>query len=509
MELSDIRENYWEFDFSKPRDIETYGKELVGHTFNEILSLGIEPGEGVADKDYGDASYKGGLGTLIEEHAYGYPANNDDRPDFFEAGIELKTTCYDVLKNGDISAGERLVLTMIPYDREITDDLYQSHCWSKSNSIMLIFYERDRTKNKYDQVIKYATLFSFPEEDLKIIEDDYKTISTLVRQGRADELSESLTMYLGACTKGSTAEKSWVPQFYAPDRKAKKRAFSLKRSYMDYILHEYVMKGKETYVHEDQTEHKQVAGRGQAILKDASNLNEQTFEEYVESVINTHVGKTDKELCREFGVEYTGNKAQWTTLVYEMLGVHGDQAEEFVKAGINVRVVREEANGQRIKESMSLNPFDFIQVAEETWEESWLKSHFDETRFFFVVFQKGDDGARLKGCSFWNMPEKDKEWLYRCWEDTQQTIRKGVELKVEESPSGKVRVTNNLPKAKDNPVAHVRPHASKSAYLFADGTVIGDIKKDAKELPDGRYMTTQSFWLNSSYLQQILKSEGL
>ncbi len=36
---------------------------------------------------------------------------------------------------------------------------------------------------------------------------------------------------------------------------------------------------------------------------------------------------------RSIRVGYTGNKAQWTTLVCRMLGIKNNAAEEFVKAG--------------------------------------------------------------------------------------------------------------------------------------------------------------------------------
>ena len=40
-----------------------------------------------------------------------------------------------------------------------------------------------------------------PEEDMKIIRADYEKIISYIQDGRADELSEGMTTYLGACTK--------------------------------------------------------------------------------------------------------------------------------------------------------------------------------------------------------------------------------------------------------------------------------------------------------------------
>jgi len=47
---------------------------------------------------------------------------------------------------------------------------------------------------------------------------------------------------------------------------------------------------------------------------------------------------------------------------------------------------------------------------------------------------------------------------------------------------------------------YICPHASKSAYLLKDGTSRGNIQSDGDKLPDGQWMTHQSFWLNNTYI---------
>lgn len=229
-------------DFSDPSSIERYAANLDGMTFRDILELGIAPEGESAPKDFGSKKYKGGMGTLIEERYFGYKANSDDRPDFPEAGVELKATCFDVLKNGRKSAGERLVLTMIPYDRPVSLDYDSSHLKTKLSNILLIYYGRDRSIDKYDQRIERAVMVRLPEEDMKIIRADYEKIISYIQDGRADELSEGMTTYLGACTKGATEATMWADQYYEyfntdtgeiERHRAKRRAFSLKRSYMD------------------------------------------------------------------------------------------------------------------------------------------------------------------------------------------------------------------------------------------------------------------------------------
>ena len=66
---------------------------------------------------------------------------------------------------------------------------------------------------------------------------------------------------------------------------------------------------------------------------------------------------------------------------------------------------------------------------------------------------------------------------------------------------------NNLPKKNANEIIHIRPHAQKSAYLFSNGQTMGNINRDANELPDGQWMTTQSFWINNEYILEQLNCD--
>lgn len=447
-------------DLSNPDELLRYAKKLVGHSFREVLMLGISPDDSPV-KDYGNVKFKGGMGTLIEECYFGYKANSDEHPDFPDAGVELKATCYDIKMDGELSAGERLSITNIHYDERIEANLEDSGVWRKASLILLIYY--------------------------------YGLIQKMVMDGEADMLSESLTRYLGACTKGATAAKSWVNQYRNPARQAKQRNFCFKRQYMDYVLRHYVMSEPED---------------SESIIDDASVLNELTFDEYVLSVINAHAGKTDKQLCEMLGMEYTGNKAQWVSITYKLLGLRGEHAQEFEKAGISVRTIRVKPHGG-VKESLSLDTFDFIELLEEEdWEHSDLFTYFDETRFLFVVFQQVDDSMVLRGARFWSMPITDLEDpLHDVWDKTREVIAEGVELVPTRQKNGKIVVKNNLPGKQDNPVAHVRPHTGKSAYRFMDGSEIGDVERHASPLPDGRWMTKQSFWLNNDYVYGIVDLE--
>src|SRR5699024_2714372 len=71
-----------------------------------------------------------------------------------------------------------------------------------------------------------------------IIKQDWETIVSKVKAGRAHELSEADTNYLGACPKGAS-KKSLRSQPYSEEL-AMQRAFSLKQSYMTTLVRKLI-----------------------------------------------------------------------------------------------------------------------------------------------------------------------------------------------------------------------------------------------------------------------------
>lgn len=104
-----------EYDETNPISIETYGKRLIGKTFQDICDEDDMPKAAVVretenyEVKHENKKRKGGLGELVEERYFHYQSNNDARPDFDKAGVELKVTPYKINKNGSISAKERLI----------------------------------------------------------------------------------------------------------------------------------------------------------------------------------------------------------------------------------------------------------------------------------------------------------------------------------------------------------------------------------------------------------------
>lgn len=484
----------YRYDHTDPLSIEEYGKRMIGLTFGEILSMAVN-GAASDAAEYGNVSRKGGLGNLIEERFFGYKANSESEPDFKEAGVELKATPYERKRNGELRAGERLVLTMIANDKPVDADFYTSHLWHKCKLILLVYYLRDKSLgSNMLYSVDYVKLFTPTAVDLAIIEQDYKDIIEKIQDGKAHELSEGDTMYLGACTKGATAEKSTVPQFYPPHIPARRRAFCYKNSYMTHVLNDYIVKDITTYEPEE------------SIITDADVLADKTFQQYIIDRISQHAGKTDKQLCEQFDREYNNNKAQWVDLAYRMLGIRSNRAEEFVKANIVVKAIRIEKSG-KMTENSPLPPFKYKELIAEKWEDSTLCNYFEETKFLFVVYKSNGSEYFLKGCQFWNMPYEDFEVVHEGWQKIVDVIRDGVVLTPTQTKNGIV-IKNNFPKKADNKIIHIRPHAQKRYFKFEDGTILGDgTESHANELPDGRWMPNHSFWMNNDYIVSQIKEE--
>ena len=502
-----MKKKLFDYDDRSVDSIYQYAKQLEKMTFREVKEMFdssprksyvnmyelTNPDIKPQDCSFFGGSFnqnaKGQLGNFLERMFFGYNPNSNQGADFPKAGLELKLTTIDRDSKGGFRAGERLVITNISYDEPIEEDFYKSHVWEKIQKILLIHYVRDKSIDRLDYQVEFVNIFSpsWFEEDLAIIIQDYNAIVKKIKEGKAHELSESDTRYLGACTKGETAEKSIRPQYYG-NQPAKKRSFCFKVSYMNYLLQERVLNNALHY---------------ESILH---GLDTTDFEEYTLKMINAHIGMTDKELCYEYGREYNNNKAQWNDLTFRMIGIKGNNAEEFVKSNIVVKTIRIEENGKN-KESMSFPPFKFKELVSEEWEESTIYNYFETTRFLFVVYQRSGDNYILQGAQMWNMPYYDLNvTVKREWEHIRNTIANGVTFTITAMNDGSFLVRNNLPGISDSEIIHVRPHANKAAYKLKNGFQIGNINRDANELPDGQWMTTQSFWINSKYiLKQLVK----
>lgn len=481
------------YDETKPESIEEYAKKLIGKTFYDVIIDYFYDDEKILNKRnyYNNPKGKGSLGNLLEKYYFMYKPNNNSRADFEKANTELKVTPYEKNKNNKIIAGERLVITMIPNSEPIEPNFEKSHLLNKLKLILLILYYRDRSIERVDYKINYVKLFSIISEickkDYEIIKKDYEIITNKIINGKAHELSESDTRYLGACTKGTNAKKILKKQYYNDKIPAKRRAFALKQSYMTHVINEYIMENVQTY---------------DSII-DNKKIDPKNFESEIINIINNNKGKTEYELYKEFDVKMAKNRN--STLVNRMLGVKTKNSIEFNKANIEIKTIRVKKNGDP-KESMSFPTFEIKKLIKENFENSELCNLFEEKRFLFVVFRENLEGKfELKGGKFWNMPINELETIGKTeWEKYKREFKNEIKFEIKRFNNGKVKVLNSLSKEKENKIFHVRPHAKKSAYIIKGIKYGNGNKKDMDTLPNGDMMTKQCFWLNKEYVKKII-----
>ncbi|ERJ11907.1 Sau3AI family type II restriction endonuclease [Haloplasma contractile] len=453
-----------EYDYTDINSIYCYAKELEGKKFKDIGT----------NENY-VRNIKGGLGQFLEEEYFGYEVNSRAEADFIEAGVELKVTPFKRNKNKTISAKERLVLNIINYMEEVNNSFEESSFWRKNSKILMVFYEWLKDVKREEYEITKTILYQFPEEDLEIIKDDWETIVSKIRSGQAHTLSESDTMYLGACTKG--VNKSSVREQPCSEEPAMQRAYSLKQSYMTFLLRNYVFGDKKS----------------ERIIQNKSELKDTTLEQYILNKLEDYYGQSIDELMKQYNIK--GNPKQKVQMVAsKILGLTDKlgKTEEFQKANIKVKSIRVEKNGS-INESMSFPSFKFKKLLQETWETSELRQMFEQTKFLFFIVEKNKTGEYiLNKTIFWNMPVSILDGpVKETWEETVRVLKEGVKLK----PSGN-KVFNNLPGSKLNSVCHVRPHTSKASYEPHN--------PNSDELPDGKWMTKQCFWLDKKFITQII-----
>lgn len=460
-------------EFYDKKTLFEYAKKSIGIPFRTI------------DINNRLSSVKGGIGQVMEEGYFGYKINNKSEADFKHLNVELKVTPFKK-HNDKISAKERLVLNIINYMKEHALTFETSSFWQKNQSILMMFYEHMSDVPRYDWSISETILYEFPEEDLIIIKNDWETIVNKIRQGKAEELSEGMTIYLGACTKGATSESSYREQPFS-SVKAKQRAFSFKQSYMNYLLKNYVFGDKTdpkilkkiTYPSSKQL----IDTPQEKIVKDMSELKNTGFETYLINKFKPYYGRSQQSLIKQFNLNPT-NKSVNEQIASKMLGINGKiaKSEEFIKANLSVKTIRLNRDGKSMKESMSFKHFDFIELTQQDWEESDMFKSVEESRFLFVIFQFNEHNELFfRNVQFWNMPYEDIQEVKKVWLKAKAAIQNGLIL------TKTIKGTeSNLPKSTENPVAHVRPHAQKA--------------DDMLPLPDGRKHTKQSFWLNNSYI---------
>ncbi len=450
------------YDVTSKESILEYARKLEGKTVyqtthdNSIYD-GMPIGE--QEKEY---SGKGGFGQYLEEEYFHKRNDSASTADFFEAGLELKTTPLKSMRGGTLQAKERIVLGMIDFYAVIHEEFHTSHFLEKNSDILLVFYIHNSLQQYHDLEINLVDIWECVKEDGRQIKQDWELIVNKIKMGKAHEISEGDTLYLGACTKGATREKSQRAQPNSQNL-AHARAFCFKIQYANHI-YKTLLERKEYR----ESKYKHILSQEQA-----------TLEEIIAEKFEPFLGMSVLAICQLLRIPFNPRaKNFYATITKRILGADADQSiYEFDAAGIQIKTIRLEPNG-KCREAMSFKQIRFTEIIDEEWEDSDL--YFTLTsKFVLIIFSHSheDDPYILDRVKLWNMPEKDLETVKNVWLDTQEKIISGD--------------YEHFTKSSDRMISHVRPKGRDSEDLMIT--------------PQGTKEKKKCFWLNRDYVMSIIE----
>jgi DNA mismatch repair protein MutH len=433
------------YDKTSVESIYEYAALLTGKSLSEVVELP----ENVANQHN-----RGDLGLLVEKYYFQHVPQSNSGPDFAEAGVELKTTGVRKKSDGQYVAKERLVLTMINYESIVNETWEESSFYYKCQLMLLMFYlySQDVSVENRKFVLN-PIICDLKKMDLSVIKDDWLVIQRKVKEGKAHELSEGDTFVLAACRKGSGGATEQLRSQPFSKIKAKSRAFSFKPGFITKLI---------------SGNFEEEGG-----IFDTKNVNMDTA---TKERFAAYIGKSIDQIATEVGFVKGGNryKSYLRDLAVKILANGGSSIPELEKAEIELKTIRLNKNG-RTRESMSFPGFKFDEIINQEWEDSKFFERI-ERKFLFIIFQEDEFGVeRLLKISYWNMPYKDRLEAERVWLETKRRV--AIDAR-------------NLPKKSESHVAHVRPKARDS--------------QDRILTPQGDLSVKQCFWLNSSYISEVV-----
>ena len=434
------------YDQTSVDSIVQFARGLTGKSLSEVVNL---PGEIENQKN------RGNLGILIENYYFEISPGSSQAPDFPEAGLELKTTGVLKSSSGTFKAKERLVLKMINYETIVGETWESSELLRKCRLMLILFYLYEKELAVADRrFVLEPLLYGIANEDLPIIRKDWEFIRDKVLNGKAHELSEGDTFYLGACRKGAGGIGEALRTQPHSEVNANSRAFSFKPKYVNKLIAGQISEIGEIGI--------------------TANL---TFEEATRQKFKSFIGKSITEISEELSYFKKGpnHKGFLREIAVRILTNGKSSVSELEKADIEMKTIRLRKNGSP-RESMSFPGFKYLDIVNENWEDSNFCDK-TERKFLFIVFRTGhDEVERLDRVGYWNMPYQDRLEAKRVWEDTKRRV---------------LIDATNLPRLSESRVAHVRPKARDS--------------RDTLPTPQGGQHVKQCFWLNSGYVAEVIK----
>jgi len=455
-----------------PKDLNSilsYSKTIENKKLADVI--------GEARVDY-NLKNKGSLGQVIERDFFGYAINSRREADFVDADVELKVVpvkkikprqkSEQLIKKMGLSVKERVVLSIINYSDTINQTWETTDLHHKLDKILMMFYLYEKDINIYDLEFILSELWEPLQKDLPFLKRDWEFIKSKIEAGKAHELSEGDTFFLGACTKGAS-RKSLVSQ-PNNDVPAMQRAFSLKRSYVDHIFNH---------------------------LMESSESNDSLPLDVYDNILY-QFRKIQYLSIEELRIKYNLNINRGAKhflymvvshLFNSLLGISANEFNDKNVSEIEIKTVLLKHNNVP-KENMSFEQIAYDEIIEDEWETSEFRSKFENKKLLWVVFKtnktyKSQKELKLSDiflldAFYWNMPNEDLDGDVKdLWLDTVNKIKRYD--------------FDHFKKSSETKVAHIRPKAQNS--------------KDLSVLKGGITAPKKSFWLNSKYVAKQIEKE--
>ena len=238
----------------------------------------------------------------------------------------------------------------------------------KNKKLLIIWYEYEKGKTLGEFQIKDYQLYDMSQDE-EIFKNDFNIIKEKVKEGRAHELSEGDTSYLGACTKAATSNDRTTQPYSEID--AKPRAFALKNSYMTGILRE---------------------------LNSYNNLREKTItssikttDSYIYNKMKKYIGKSQIDIYEEvLGNKITGNIPKNINKIISDKIIGKDEElpkidDIFKKTSFIIKNLPVDSDYNPL-ERMSFKNISLSDFKDE-WEYSYWKTYFEETTLLVICYE--------------------------------------------------------------------------------------------------------------------------
>lgn len=440
------------FDPSDRDDVLRHARLLVGKPLAEVAQLA---GESSADWD--SRKSKGSAGMWIERH-FGLGRNNDAAPDLAASGIEIKSVPL-LITGTQLKSKERTVITMIDYHRVAVEPFEGTPLDTKTRLTLYVFYlwlpESVNVPERHR--VKEVLLHDRTSLDLLAVKTAYSHVKKMSQKGEAHLLSEGDTSPVGACTKGAKGQRRTQP---FSREMARPRAFAWRPTHTTNLYRASVTSGPE-------------------VEPNIASLSDLLHK--VETLIDSLAGHTVARLFDKFGLAINPAAKNLTAVLFKtILENAGENLKMGLDAlGITVKVTRINPDTLRPHEAVSFAPFDFTHVIATPWDESDALATLGQILFIVLEAPRGASvlDARLRAATLWSADRAAIATLEREYEQFRTAFS--------QLPA------TDWPRGSNTEILHVRPHGRNA--------------KDLVTLPNGSTHVRSSFWLNQSFVQEILK----